>query len=127
MACENCIDNYPSSCITWQGDTSFGCDLHSIIKKLVENNSDLEVDLKTLSESDDLSNDQIIQVLVDSIVRLNNQVKELNTTTAKTIDCSLSLNGTPSNNICTILTFILNEINSLKIEVTNLKNNNEYM
>lgn len=128
MTCENCIDHYSSFCIDWQGDKTLGNDLHTIVKKLTENNADLDVDMKILSTEDDLNESEIIQILIDNILQLRSKVTQLSSNTnIKTIDCSISLNGIPSNNICTILTYIMNEINTLKLEVNNLKNNNEYL
>jgi hypothetical protein len=127
MACENCIAKYSSNCIEWEGDCSYGDDIHEIVAKLITNNSDFQVDMKTLS-LDKLDKNKMIQVLVDKIIRLDNEIKKIDTTTSSSdLDCTININNVSSNNLCDILNYIISEVNTLKTEVTTLKNSNEYM
>jgi hypothetical protein len=123
MACKECIENVSSECIQWEGDSSLGCDLHEIVKNLSIKNNDVKTDLKTLS-SVDLKQSQVVQLLVDEILKLQNKVSNLTVgNNASKIDCFVPIGNSESNDICTILTYIVNDINSLKLELNNLKNN----
>ena len=67
---------FSSNCLRWEGKDYEICDFNELFEKVADIafklNEDHEIDIKSLSESCELSRDSIIQILIDNVIRLKN-------------------------------------------------------
>lgn len=127
MACTDCEKVcdplITTKCIKWKGKTVPFSTFEDLIENLydeVKKYGVNEIDIKTLSSSTTLSKDDIIQILIDEIIKL----KKLPTSTEFECDLDLSIIGDDCSNcssLCSKLQKMLAAIAVLQNEVEYLK------
>lgn len=125
--CNNCNDSClngitSSECIKWEGECfEEASTFNSLIEYLyseVKEFSEVAIDIKSLSASSTLSRDEIIQILVDEIIRLKRSANSASSSSCSSLDLS-PLGGCTGCNtsICSTLEFLIAKIVSLESQV----------